>query len=58
MQRRSITRGVVVLRLRGSELSCSEAGSNCVVTPPNRELSEPFGRSRTLVHIKKLKAVL
>jgi hypothetical protein len=41
----------VVLRLRGSEPSCSEAGSNCVVTPPNRELSEPFGRSGTLVHI-------
>jgi hypothetical protein len=40
-----------VLRLRGSEPSCLEAGSNCVVTPPNRELSEPFGRSGTLVHI-------
>jgi hypothetical protein len=51
VQRRSITRGVVVLRLQGSEPSCSEAGSNCVVTPPNRELSEPFGRSGTLVHI-------
>jgi hypothetical protein len=51
VQRRSITRGVVVLRLRGSEPSCSEAGSNCAVTPPNRDLSEPFGRSGTLVHI-------
>jgi hypothetical protein len=51
VQRRSITRGVVVLRLQGSEPSCSEAGSNCVVTPPNRELLEPFRRSGTLVHI-------
>jgi hypothetical protein len=52
VQCRLITRGVMVLRLRGSEPSCSEAGSNHVVTPPNRELSEPFGRSGTLVHIK------
>jgi hypothetical protein len=51
MQRRSITRGVMVLQLQGSEPSCSEAGSNRVVTPPNRELLEPFGRSGTLVHI-------
>jgi hypothetical protein len=41
----------VVLRLWGSELSCSEAGSNYVVTPPNRELSEPFGRSDPQFHI-------
>jgi hypothetical protein len=54
MQHWSITRGVVVLRLQGSEPSCSEAGSNCVVTLPNRELSEPFGRSGTLVHISIL----
>jgi hypothetical protein len=53
MQRRSITRGVVVLRLQCSEPSCSEAGSNCVMTPPNRELSEPFRRSGILVHITR-----
>jgi hypothetical protein len=54
VQRQSITRGVMVLRLQGSKPSCSEAGSNCVVTPPNRELSEHFGRPGTLVHIKCL----
>jgi hypothetical protein len=41
----------VVLRLRGSELSSPKVGSNYVVTPPNRDLSEPLGRSGTLVHI-------
>jgi hypothetical protein len=51
MQRRSITKGVVVLWLWGSEPICSEARSNCVVTPPNRELSKPFKRSGNLVHI-------
>jgi hypothetical protein len=39
VQGQSITRGVVVLWLRGSEPSCSEAESNCVVTPPNRIVS-------------------
>jgi hypothetical protein len=33
---------------------CSEAGSNCVATPPNRELSEPFGRLGILVYITML----
>ena len=51
MQRRLITRGDVVLRLRGFGSCCSEAGSTCVSFPPNRELSEPFRRSGTLVHI-------
>ena len=51
MQRRLITRGDVVLRLRVFGLCCSEAGSTCVSFPPNRELSEPFRRSGTLVHI-------
>jgi hypothetical protein len=32
----------------GSETCCLEAESNCVTTPPNRELTEPFGRSATL----------
>ena len=45
MQRRLITRGDVVQRLRGFGSRCSEAGSNCVSFPPNRELPEPFGRS-------------
>ena len=40
-----------MLRLRGFGPCCSEAGSICVVPPPNRRLSEPFGRSGTLVHI-------
>jgi hypothetical protein len=35
--------------IAGFRTCCSEAGSNCVVTPPNRELSEPFGRLGTLV---------
>jgi hypothetical protein len=52
VQRRLITRGDVVLRLRGFGSCCSEAGSTCVSFPPNRELPEPFGRSGTLVHIK------
>jgi hypothetical protein len=37
--------------IAGFEMYYSEAGSNCVATPPNRELTEPFGRSGTLVHI-------
>jgi hypothetical protein len=44
------------LRRRGAAIAgfitcCSEAGSNCVANPPNRELTEPFGRLGTLVHI-------
>jgi hypothetical protein len=44
------------LRRRGATIAwfvtcCSEAGSNYVATPPNRELTEPFERSGTLVHI-------
>jgi hypothetical protein len=45
------------LRRRGATIAgfrdvLPEAGSIRVATPPNRELSEPFGRSGTLVHIK------
>jgi hypothetical protein len=32
-------------------MCCSEVESNCVVTLPNGELSEPFGRLETLVYI-------
>jgi hypothetical protein len=38
--------------IAGFGTCCSEAGSNCVVIPPNRELSESFGRLGTLVYIK------
>ena len=31
--------------IAGFKTCCSEAGSSCVKFPPNRELSEPFGRS-------------
>lgn len=48
MLARLITLGDVVLRLRGFGSCCSEAGSSCVKSPPNRELSEPFGRSGPL----------
>jgi hypothetical protein len=37
--------------IAGFEKCCSEARLNCAATPPNRELTEPFGRSGTLVHI-------
>jgi hypothetical protein len=39
--------GAVIAEFR---TGCSKAGSNCFMTPPNRELTEPFGRSGTLVH--------
>jgi hypothetical protein len=44
------------LRIRGAAVAgfrtcCSEAGSNCVATPPNRELTDSFRRSGNLVHI-------
>jgi hypothetical protein len=37
--------------IAGFGTCCSGAGSNCVATPPNRELSEPFKRLETLVYI-------
>ena len=52
MLARLIIIGGVVLRLRGLGSCCSEAGSTCVVPPPNRRLSEPFERSGTLVSIR------
>lgn len=50
---RVITRGDVVLRLRGSR-ACAFKKPDRFVSRlrPNRCLSEPFGRSGTLVHIK------
>jgi hypothetical protein len=46
------------LRRRGASIAgfgacCSEAGLDCVATPPNRELTESFRRSGTLVRIRE-----
>jgi len=43
-QWRLITRGDVVLRLRGFRSCCTEARSICVLFLPNQELPEPFER--------------
>jgi hypothetical protein len=37
--------------IAGFGTCCLEAGSNCVATPPNRELSESFRRLGTLFYI-------
>jgi hypothetical protein len=38
--------------IAGFGTCCSEAESNYVATPPNREPSEPFERLETLVYIR------
>jgi hypothetical protein len=37
--------------IAGFGTCCSEAGSNCVAIPPNRELTKSFERLGTLIHI-------